>query len=944
MLAELDQAKTTFLTNVSHEFRTPLTLLLGPLDDAIRDTDELLQRDRLDLARRNAGRLLRLVNSLMEFSRIEAGRAVVSPVTVDLGALTAQIASSFAGLCERAGIDLVLACEPVVADVDVAMWETIVLNLMSNAVKYTFSGSITVTVAAGADQHCHVQVSDTGTGIPAAEMDRLFERFYRASNTGGRSVEGTGIGLSLVRSLVELNGGNVGIESQVDVGTAVTITLPSGAPGSAAGVPLDELSVAGRSADNAYVAEAAQWMGEQAPPALTPAAQPGHSRPLILIADDNPDLRAHLERILSERWDTISFPDGRAAFNGVHQHHPDVVVTDVMMPVLDGFGLVTELRSDPELASTPVIMLSARAGVDAAGDGFARGIDDYLTKPFSSQDLLNRVEARLSAAARQQAGRAQDETRARHDAALADVTAALASADSIQSTLAALLATPARSLGAVAVAMGLVDDSTRQVVVHYGGKLDRGPGDADTERDPPAPIVDVTRTGRPVIIEDRLTPGSRDDALARVGSPIQAAAIFPLRDSNAIVIGAVGLLWPSPRSFGPDEIELIADIADVAGTAAARVRAAEREHRIAVDFQDQLLDLDHGSSAVVVSALYQPASEAMRVGGDWYLVTPLDDDGRVAVCVGDVVGHGLQAAIVMGRLRAATAVTALTASDPLSVVSTVDRYASTLPDAMCSTLAFAEIDTTRETLSYVCAGHPYPLLIAPDGAVRYLEDGRVPPLSTGAAPEDSRPGQTRLPTGSLLIMYTDGLIERHDESLTEGFDRLATAASTCADLPVDLVCSTLVEQLAAPAGHNDDVVVVAMRPSGTTDTSFIASVPADLAQLAPVRRRLRDWLGGLGIGARLEDNIVLAIGETLANAIEHGNRLDADTSVSIEIFVRASTIDATICDAGHWTEDATAATPHQERGRGLTLVDGLADRMDARRTPRGTYVHLEFVR
>jgi DNA-binding response OmpR family regulator/anti-sigma regulatory factor (Ser/Thr protein kinase) len=666
---------------------------------------------------------------------------------------------------------------------------------------------------------------------------------------------------------------------------------------------------------------------------------------LILIADDNSDMRAHLERILSERWDTMSFPDGRAAYEGVRQHHPDVVITDAMMPTLDGFGLVTELRSDPGLASTPVIMLSARAGVEAAGDGFARGADDYLTKPFSSQDLLNRVEARLGATARQHAGREDEEIRARHDAALADVTSALASADSIQSTLAALLATPVRSLGVVALAIGLVDHATQQVVVHYGGQLDGGRGEDEAiGRDPPAPIVDVARTGRPFLIEDLLDSRFRDDALAHVTPHIQAAAIFPLRDNKATVIGAVALLWPSPRSFGSEEIDLIADIAVVAGTAAARVVAAEREHRIAADFQDHLLDLDRGSDAVVVSAVYRPASEAMRVGGDWYLVTPLDEAGRVAVSVGDVVGHGLQAAIVMGRLRAATAVTALTAPDPLSVIDTVDRYASTLPDAVCSTLAFAVIDTTRRTISYLCAGHPYPLLISPDGVARYLEDGRVPPLSTRGLPTDSRPGQAPLPVGSLLIMYTDGLIERHDESLTEGFDRLATAASTCADLPVDLVCSTLLDRLTPPAGHKDDVVVVALRPTGSTDTSFVASVPADLAQVTQVRHRLRNWLAGLGLGARLEHNIVLCVGEALANAIEHGNGLDAEKSVSIEIFAKGSTIDATISDLGDWTGESTAPALHEERGRGLRLINGLADRADAHRTPHGTTVDLEFRR
>jgi anti-sigma regulatory factor (Ser/Thr protein kinase) len=194
-------------------------------------------------------------------------------------------------------------------------------------------------------------------------------------------------------------------------------------------------------------------------------------------------------------------------------------------------------------------------------------------------------------------------------------------------------------------------------------------------------------------------------------------------------------------------------------------------------------------------------------------------------------------------------------------------------------------------------------------------------------------------------MYTDGLIERHDESLSEGFERLAAAASACVDLPVDGVCSTLLDQLTAEAGHEDDVVIVAMRPTGTTDTSFIVSVPADLSQLARVRHRLRNWLAGLGVCAELKHNIVICVGETLANAIEHGNELDTEKSVSIEIFAKASTIDATIGDVGQWTEDdAPAPGLDEERGRGLSLVHGLADRVDARRTPHGTSVHLEFSR
>jgi len=933
MLAQLDRAKTTFLTNVSHEFRTPLTLLLGPLDDAISDADQPLQRDRLDLARRNADRLLRLVNSLLEFSRIEAGRVTASPKTVDVGTLTAQIASSFTELCRRAGIDLVLDCNPVIADVDVAMWETIVLNLLSNAVKFTLRGSITVTVEADSSEQYRVRVSDTGTGISPTDMDRLFERFYRASNTRGRSVEGSGIGLSLVRSLVELHHGTIRIDSEVDVGTVVTIVLPIGPLASPAAVPLNELPMAVQSGNNAYVTEATQWIDNEPEESSATAAPDQGSRPLVLIADDNSDMRAHLQRVLSERWDTVSFADGQAAIDGIRRHHPKVVVTDVMMPSLDGFGLVATLRADPTLASTPVIMLSARAGVESAGDGFASGADDYLAKPFSSQDLLNRVEARLGAVARHQASREEDEARARHDAALADVTAALASTDSIHDTMTALLAALIGSLGVTAMAMGLLDHVNQQITVHDAtpdGELHHF---ETVDQETPTPIVEVARTGRPIIIEELKESDTPVEGLTRGATGIGAAAIFPLRDISATVIGAIALLWPTPRTFRPDDIDLIGDVAGVAGTAMARIRAAEQEHRIAADFQDHLLDLDRGSGAVVVSAIYEPASDAMRVGGDWYLVSPLEDGDRVAVCVGDVVGHGLPAAVVMGRLRAAAAITALTAPDPGFVLSAIDRYASTVSGATCATLAFAVIDPTDKSVRYMCAGHPYPLLVASDGVVRYLEDGRLPPLTAQVGVGDTEPGQAAFPTGSLLILYTDGLIERHDESLSEGFDRLAGAAAACVDLPVDVVCSTLLNQLTPAVGPKDDVVILAVRPTGTTDTSFVATMPADFAQLAAVRHRLRKWLAGLHVGAELEHNIVLTVGETLTNAIEHGNGPDSGNHISVEIFVRPATIEATISDLGQWAGDSATFSD-----------DGLADRVSTNQTPYGTSVHLQFRR
>ncbi len=349
-LAELDRAKTAFLTNVSHEFRTPLTLLLGPLEDAIEAAGaDRVQQERLVMARRNGQRLLRLVNSLLEFSRIESGRAMLSPQPVELGAVTAQVASSFAGLCERAGIDLVLDCPSVTADVDTEMWETIVLNLLSNAIKFTFHGSITVQVVATQSGGARMRVIDTGTGIESQDLERLFERFYRASNTRGRSVEGTGIGLSLVRSLVELHGGTVGIESEPGHGTTVTIELPASHHAQSGASPPTRLQQA---TDNAYVAEAEQWLDQPFAEQPDPATA-GRHRPLVLIADDNADMRAHLDRILSQRWDTVLVADGRAALDAVRRHRPDLVVTDVMMPLLDGFAFVQELREDPQLLRRP---------------------------------------------------------------------------------------------------------------------------------------------------------------------------------------------------------------------------------------------------------------------------------------------------------------------------------------------------------------------------------------------------------------------------------------------------------------------------------------------------------------------------------------------------------------------------------------------------------------
>jgi signal transduction histidine kinase/DNA-binding response OmpR family regulator/serine phosphatase RsbU (regulator of sigma subunit) len=938
-LAELDRAKTAFLTNVSHEFRTPLTLLLGPVDDAIADAGgDIAQLERLQTVRRNAGRLLRLVNSLLEFSRAEAGRARAELVRVDLGELTREIASCFTELCHKAGLDLRLRCAPAVAEVDVRMWETIVLNLLSNAVKFTLAGSITISVVqAGPD--VQVRVSDTGVGVDADDLPHLFDRFFRGRNTRGRSVEGTGIGLSLVRNLVELQHGDIRADSTAGGGTTITITLPA-SPGTVS-TTVEPVGV-----DNPYVVEAAQWLEEADDSGVTshPAAQAAR-RNLVLIVDDNADMRRHLRRLLAPHWETIAYADGKSALRGVREHRPSLVITDVMMPELDGFGFVDALRADPELAGTPVLMLSARAGIEAAGEGFAHGADDYLPKPFRSDDLINRVAARLSAASREREVRERSEADSREATESAEFKAALGAANSVRDVLAALLAYPTASLHATGLGLGLAEEG--RIRITYAGAVSTELRDRYhvVELDAPVPLAEVIRTGQPMVIADTAEAAPRFHwSLQDSEGSIRALAIHPLIDALGEVIGALALYWPHSRAFPAADLERIRATVQATVTRLDRVRAIEREHRIATGFQQQLLDLDLSSTAAVVSAVYEPAAEAMSVGGDWYLAMPLAVPGQLAVSVGDVVGHGLPAATVMSTLRASTNAAAISDADPGAVLAVLEQCAASRPGAVYATVAYAALDSTTRTLRYACAGHPYPLVVFPDGTTEYLTAGRRSPLAASVVNLSSPPGSVELPPGSLVLLYTDGLVERRGESLDVGFDRLAAAAGDCAMLPAGAACDELLRRMRPAGGYTDDVALLAIRLVGVVEDRFVACLPARAEQVPAARHQLRDWLKSRGVDESTCFNILLSTCEVLTNAIEHGSPSAPRTTVALEAFAREDRITVTVTDTGRWTADSSASRRVAIRGRGLTLINGLCDHVETRRTRRGTRVTLTYRR
>ena len=396
-LAEIDRAKTAFFSNVSHELRTPLTLILGPAEDAVSQSAALAPADaeRWELVRRNAQRLLKLVNTLLDFSRIEAGRLEAAYEPTDLAALTRDLASVFRSAVESAGLRLELDVddlpEPVFVDHD--QWEKIVLNLISNALKFTFDGEIVIALHAGtgaATGHAVLTVRDTGIGVAAEQLPLLFDRFHRVPGARSRTHEGTGIGLSLVQELVRMQGGTVSAESTPEQGTTFTVTLPFGF----AHLPADRL-VPARTAAPAlraaapFVQEALRW-------APLEGEEPAHAAGTrILVADDNADMRGYIGRLLGERYSVETVADGAAALERAREALPDLILSDVMMPGLDGLALLAALRADERTRGIPVIFLSARAGEESRIAGLAAGADDYLAKPFSARELLARIAAHL---------------------------------------------------------------------------------------------------------------------------------------------------------------------------------------------------------------------------------------------------------------------------------------------------------------------------------------------------------------------------------------------------------------------------------------------------------------------------------------------------------------------------------------------------------------------
>ncbi|GAA2029446.1 hypothetical protein GCM10009740_18810 [Terrabacter terrae] len=421
VLAELDAAKSDFFANVSHELRTPLTLIAGPVNDALAAEGlDLEQRQRFELILRNTERLTGLVDRILDLTRIEAGAVEPHWVEADIEELTSGVAANFRPAIERAGLEFEVVCDELDHTyVDVDMFERVVLNLLSNALKFTPRGRISLRLQSDLDGY-EVSVTDTGIGIAEKDLDLVFDRFRQLDRGDDRrSREGAGIGLSLVRQLVELLGGTVRVRSTLGEGSTFTVSLPWGRPAVREAL---RPSIRPRSAES-FILEASTWVvrddvvarvestaeaslggASSVPETTAPASQspgpsqpsePDEERPTLLVVEDNHDMREYIARHVVGDYDVVSARDGIEALDQLRLHKPSLVLADVMMPRMDGLTLVREIRSDPALRDLPVVLLSARAGVEASTTGLLEGADDYVVKPFDPQELRARLEANL---------------------------------------------------------------------------------------------------------------------------------------------------------------------------------------------------------------------------------------------------------------------------------------------------------------------------------------------------------------------------------------------------------------------------------------------------------------------------------------------------------------------------------------------------------------------
>jgi signal transduction histidine kinase/ligand-binding sensor domain-containing protein/CheY-like chemotaxis protein len=395
-LRELDRARSRFFANVSHEFRTPLTLTLGPLDDLQAGFHGPLappMADQVGLARRNAGRVLELIDQLLEVARLEAGSTPLRARRVELGSFVARLGEAFAPLAERRSVALgiVVPEAPLTVFADPPHLETVLANLLANAFKFTGSGGTVLLTLETGDGVARITVRDDGPGITATDLPHIFDRFYRGNEATGRQQPGTGVGLALARELVALHGGTLEVASEEGCGSTFTVSLLLGRDHLAPEQVVDDGPPGDWSPRLPLPTTAAEELPAGDAPDSAPEGVP-EDVTTVLVVEDNAELRAFIRMHLQGRFRVVDAVDGLQGLELARRLLPDLVLSDVMMPGLDGYGLCRALKEDPETDFIPVILLTARAASEDRLAGLRQAADAYLTKPFQVEELTTQID------------------------------------------------------------------------------------------------------------------------------------------------------------------------------------------------------------------------------------------------------------------------------------------------------------------------------------------------------------------------------------------------------------------------------------------------------------------------------------------------------------------------------------------------------------------------
>jgi signal transduction histidine kinase/class 3 adenylate cyclase len=382
-LLELDRLKSEFFANISHELRTPLTLSLGALKTLQNFSLNAECAQLVQSGFRNTSRLLFLINELLDLAKFDSGRAELRKRCIDIATLVRGVAANFES-SQKSRVHLEGVSRPVLAEVDPRQMKKVLYNLFANALKFNDPEKGRVWVRLATDEDCvKLAIEDNGIGIPRDQLGWIFDRFTQVEASATRRYEGSGIGLALVKEIVTLHGGNISVESTLGSGSTFTMTLPRG------GASPDE--IAGFDDEETIVLPS--FCETQPESAGTMTASPASSgtQPLVLVADDNADMRSYLARVLSREFRIASAMDGAEALEQTRTLRPDLILTDVMMPRMSGYDLLTAVRGDQALRSIPVIFLTARAGTEARVESLEAGADDYIAKPFDENEMLARV-------------------------------------------------------------------------------------------------------------------------------------------------------------------------------------------------------------------------------------------------------------------------------------------------------------------------------------------------------------------------------------------------------------------------------------------------------------------------------------------------------------------------------------------------------------------------